>query len=74
MCIATATEKGSFLSGGKIIAGQEYMIDNLHIFCGEAVEIHDPIKKYIYYGIGDLSWFENLIDIRPDEMKKKNLW
>ena len=67
MCIGTATTMGSFLSGGKIIAGQEYMIDNLHIFCGEAVEIHD-------YGIGDLSWFENLKDIRPDEMKKKNIW
>lgn len=76
MCTGIANKKAELESSGKLKAGERYIVDNYRlstILDPLYVEIHDSFKN-TYHGIGPLSWFTDLKDIRPETMRKNNLY
>lgn len=65
--------EGELCTGGKLKEGQKYILDNTHcLWDNESVDI----KSYsnYHYGIGQLSWFNDVVDLRPRSMQIKNIW
>lgn len=76
ICTGIATKKAELESAGKLKEGEKYMVDNYRlssILGPSYVEIHGVFKN-TYHGIGPLSWFTDLKDIRPKTMQKNNLY
>ena len=66
--------KGELYSGKKLTEGQKYILDNTHcLWDNESVDIKSYVGKY-HYGVGLLSWFDNITDLRPASMREQNLW
>lgn len=75
ICSGIATKEAE-LESGNLKAGERYIIDNYRlstILDPSYVEIYGVLKN-TYHGIGPLSWFTDLKDIRPETMQKNNLY
>lgn len=66
--------EGELCTGGKLKEGQKYILDNTHcLWDNESVDIKSYSNSY-HYGIGLVSWFNDIIDLRPRSMQIKNIW
>lgn len=66
--------KGELHSGKKLKEGTKYILDNTHCLYDDAsVDIKSYFGKY-HYGIGLLSWFDDITDLRPRSMQEQNIW
>lgn len=66
--------EGELCTGGKLKEGHKYILDNTHcLWDNESVDIKSYSSSY-HYGIGLVSWFNDIIDLRPRSMQIKNIW
>lgn len=66
--------KGFLCTGGKLKEGQKYILDNTHCrWDSKSADIKEYSGKY-HYGVGLISWFDEITDLRPASMKEKNIW
>ena len=66
--------EGELYTGGKLKEGKKYILDNTNcLWDNELVDIISYSSSY-NYGIGLVSWFNDIIDLRPRSMQIKNIW
>ena len=66
--------EGELCTGGKLKEGQKYILDNTRcLWDNESVDIKSYSSSY-HYGIGLVSWFNDVTDLRPRSMQIKNIW
>ena len=65
---------GELCTGGKLKKREKYILDNTHcLWDDKSVDIKEYNGNY-HYGVGLLSWFNDIVDLRPLSMQQQNLW